>query len=159
MPEFRRIMGPDDLVQFPLSLRLFIPATSTGAVPMSSDRFSAVFVQLRGVLQPYEQHVSCKASTPDSYYLEITGGDPKKPLFFGAVQRKKSYVSFHLFPVYMFPELLDDVSPGLRARMQGKSCFNFRMPLEDALHDELRTLTERGFEKFRAEKLISDART
>ena len=29
-------------------------------------------------------------------------------------------------PVYMFPDLLDGISPELRRRMQGKSCFNFK---------------------------------
>jgi len=121
---------------------------------MSTDQFAAVFGQLQAILQPFEQHLSCKAATPDHYYLEITEGNVKKPLFFGAVQRKKSYVSFHLFPVYMFPELLDDISAELKLRMQGKSCFNFRVPLDPSLHDELRSLTQRGFAKYRAEHLV-----
>lgn len=43
----------------------------------------------------------------------------KKPLFFGAVQTKKNYVSYHLMPIYVEPRLLDGVSPELRMRMQG----------------------------------------
>ena len=49
----------------------------------------------------------------------------KKELFLAAVQIKKNYVSYHLMPVYMHPELLEGISPPLKKRMQGKSCFNF----------------------------------
>ena len=48
-----------------------------------------------------------------------------RPLFAAAVQIRKSYVSYHLMPVYMDPALLATVSPALRKRMQGKACFNF----------------------------------
>jgi hypothetical protein len=40
------------------------------------------------------------------------------------VQIKKNYVIYHLMPVYLNPGLLEGMSPGLRKRMQGKSCFN-----------------------------------
>jgi len=68
----------------------------------------------------------------------------KKPLFFGAVALKKNYVSFHLMPVYVRPQLLDSISPELRARMQGKSCFNFTK-VNKPLFNELAVLTKNGF--------------
>jgi hypothetical protein len=39
---------------------------------------------------------------------------------------KASYVSLHVYAVYLHPELVDALSPELRSRMQGKSCFNFK---------------------------------
>src|SRR5690242_16461763 len=42
------------------------------------------------------------------------------------VKIDKNYVSYHFMPVYGCPKLLDALSPKLRARMQGKSCFNFK---------------------------------
>ena len=36
-------------------------------------------------------------------------------------------------PVYGLPELLADISPELRRRMQGKACFNFTRVDERAL--------------------------
>jgi hypothetical protein len=74
-------------------------------------------------------------------------------LFFGAVKIGKRYVSFHLMPVYVNPELLDGMSPELRKRMQGKSCFNFTRA-DDALFAELETLTAAGFARFRDDDLI-----
>jgi len=70
-----------------------------------------------------------------------------QPLFFGAVNIKKNYVSYHHMPVYVFPELLDEISPELKKRMQGKSCFNFKKP-DSELFKELESLTKLGYEKY-----------
>ena len=67
-----------------------------------------------------------------------------KPLLFGAVQMTKRYVSFHLMPVYMKPELLGEISPSLRNRMQGKACINFNES-NTLLFKELKALTEEGY--------------
>lgn len=92
------------------------------------------FEQLRNLLQPYATAMIVKADTPDNFYLEEDRSGAK-PQLFGAVQRKKSYTALHLFPVYTHPGLLDDLSPVLRKRMQGKSCFNFKpndtIPVEE----------------------------
>ena len=53
-------------------------------------------------------------------------------------------------PVYMYPQLLKDVSPELKKRMQGKSCFNFKK-VEPELFRELAELTRKGAEKFKEE--------
>jgi hypothetical protein len=53
----------------------------------------------------------------------------------------------------MFPELLKGVSPGLKKRMQGKSCFNFNA-VDEQVFSELVELTKKGFEKFKQEKLL-----
>ncbi len=54
-------------------------------------------------------------------------------------------------PAYMFPELLAGISPGLKKRMQGKSCFNFK-GVDELAFAELANLTRQGFEKFEMEK-------
>ena len=55
--------------------------------------------------------------------------------------------------VYAFPDLLDGLSPELRKRMQGKSCFNFKA-VDDKLFRELAKLTDKGYRRFKKEKLI-----
>jgi hypothetical protein len=77
----------------------------------------------------------------------------QRVLFFGAAQIMKNYVSYHLMPVYMFPDLLDDAPDLLKKRMQGKSCFNFRT-LDREQSEALRALTERGYERLKSEALI-----
>ena len=46
-------------------------------------------------------------------------------------------------------EMTSAISPELRRRMQGKSCFNFTK-VDDGLFDELADLTERGRESYAA---------
>ncbi len=77
----------------------------------------------------------------------------KKPLFFGAVQIKKTYVSYHLMPVYVKPDLLADMSPELKARMQGKSCFNFAAA-DQGLYRELAALTKAGFASYEEQGFV-----
>ena len=50
----------------------------------------------------------------------------------------------------MYPELLNDISPALKKRMQGKSCFNFKK-VEPELFEELKDLTRKGVDKFKKE--------
>jgi hypothetical protein len=47
----------------------------------------------------------------------------KQRLCFAGVRLGKAYVSFYLMPVYVEPKLLDGISPELKKRMQGESCF------------------------------------
>lgn len=104
-----------------------------------------VFVALRAVMAPYGARLVVKRDTDDEYYVETARvAKNGKPGFFGAVQVKRAFVSYHLMPVYTHPELLEGVSDGLRARMHGKSCFNFK-EVDPALFNELAGLTERGY--------------
>ncbi|HET6595509.1 MAG TPA: hypothetical protein VFG81_07790 [Anaerolineales bacterium] len=113
--------------------------------------FPVIFEQLKDILKPYAGDLTIKADTADTYYLDGTYSEKwKKELFFGSVQIKKNYVSFYLMPVYMYPELLNDISPELKKHMQGKSCFNFKK-VEPALFEELTALTRKGTEKFKEE--------
>lgn len=63
------------------------------------------------------------------------------------VEIGKNYVSFHHMGVYARPDLLEGVSQKLKARMQGKSCFNFTS-VDEPLFAELEELTVRAFEAF-----------
>jgi len=65
----------------------------------------------------------------------------------------KAYVSYHLVPLYVCPELVKTMSPALKKRMQGKGCLNFRAP-DEVLFAELGDLTKAGVEKFRERKLL-----
>ena len=117
----------------------------------STNDFPMVFEQLKNILKPYARQLTLKADTPDSYHLDGPYSDKwKKDIFFGSAQIKKNYVSFYLMPVYMYPELLKGISPELKKRMQGKSCFNFKK-VEPALFDELARLTRKGADKFKEE--------
>ena len=56
------------------------------------------------------------------------------------VELKKNYVSYHLMGIYVNPRLEAKLSESMRARKQGKSCFNFTQ-VDEALFRELTTVT------------------
>jgi len=116
-----------------------------------SEQRDLVFQRLKKYLKTHERHLVVQTDSPTNFYLNSPKPNDKgKPVFFGAVQSKKSYVSYHLMPVYMFPDLLDSLSPELKKRMQGKSCFNFKEP-DELLFRELETLTKKSLQRFRSE--------
>ncbi|MBC7810821.1 MAG: hypothetical protein H7175_06730 [Burkholderiales bacterium] len=119
-----------------------------------NEKFGAVFDQLKRVMQAFETDLAVQANEPDHYYLNFSPSDKvPKATFFGAVQIKKNYVSFHLMPVYMYPDLLDGISDALKKRMQGKSCFNFTALSAENLN-ELAALTEKSVARCRQEQLF-----
>lgn len=122
---------------------------------MATPEFEAVFQHLRSLLVPYAPHLVVKTSSEELYHLDSAHIQKNKsPLYFGMVQIKKSYVSFHLFPVYMHPEMLDSLSPELRKRLTGKACFNFKK-VDEPVFAELGRLVEAGFKRYQSEGLLS----
>lgn len=71
------------------------------------------------------------------------------------MQIGKACVSYHLMGLSYNPKLLEACSVGLRARMQGKSCFNFTQ-LDERLIEELERLTVQSLTGMRKAGYISD---
>jgi hypothetical protein len=116
-------------------------------MPTTID-FQATFEKLKAILKPYEAKLIVVHDTDKGYYLDTNYVMKNKHrLFFAAVRTGKAYVSFHLMPVYASPEMLKALSPALKKRMQGKSCFNFKT-VDEELCKELSKLTREGFKKF-----------
>lgn len=116
---------------------------------MSDQDLAATFRALKAILQPLEPALVKVHDEADNYYLDSPHIQKNgKPLYFGSVRTGRNYVSFHLMPVYIWPELLVGISDRLERRMQGKSCFNFTTPDPDLL-SELSALTNEGFDKYR----------
>ena len=122
------------------------------------DSFKQVFDELKSILRPYEKRMDV-ASDTDTYYLLNTRFimKNKQPLCFGGVRLGKNYVSFYLMSVYASPDFLRTMSPDLKKRMQGKSCFNFK-EVDKGLFRELKALTKDGAAKFSNEKFVDALR-
>jgi hypothetical protein len=117
--------------------------------------FDETFAKLKEILKPYEKKLIVVSDTRDNYSLETPHVMKNKHrVFFGGVRRGKAYVSFHLMPVYACSELTTAMSPELKKRMQGKSCFNFSYP-DEKLFKELAQLTRAGFKTFTSKKFYS----
>lgn len=108
-----------------------------------------VFAELRAILQPLAKGLVVVHDTDENFYLDTPKPGPNgKPMFFAAARVMKGKVSFHLMPVYTAPALLEDLSPELKKRMQGKSCFNFNK-VDPVLFKELGALAKAGLARFK----------
>ena len=117
-------------------------------------KLGTVFSDLRAIMAPYAAKLDPKKDDDAELYVDTKHIQTnKKPLFFGAVQLKKAYVSYHLMPVYVKRELLLGLSPELKARMQGKSCFNFTTS-DAVLVKELAALTKASFASFKEQGFV-----
>ena len=120
--------------------------------------FTTVFAKLKAILRPYAKKMAVKQDTSDCYYLDTRYlMKNKQPLCFGSVRVGKNYVSYYLMSVYACPDLLKSMSPELRKRMQGKSCFNFK-EVDEKLFEELAKLTKAGAARFSDGKFIDGLR-
>jgi hypothetical protein len=128
--------------------------TTKPAAPERADDFYKTFYALKRIFAAYESRLNVTANSREKYYLETKSRSYNgRPLFFGAAILGRTYVSFHLMPLYWDPSLAKGISSELQKRMQGKSCFNFTAPAP-ALFRELAKLTTRGFALYNRKNLL-----
>lgn len=132
---------------------LFCPycfrSTAFSKIALMAADFSSVFATLTPILAQHSKRLTVKADTPIEYTVLTKAPSPYpqhkgQPMYFGSVRLGKAYVSFHLMPLYMTPELTNTIAPALKKRMQGKTCFNFKTDPEPELVAELKRLTAAG---------------
>src|SRR6185436_16867431 len=124
-------------------------SSTNHVAPDKADAFTETFSALRAILERRTGKLVVSEDGPTRFCLE--GGlhpKHKKPMPIAWVQIGKNYVSFHHMGVYARPDLLKNSSKELRARMQGKSCFNFTF-IDESLFADLEDLTVRAFGAFR----------
>jgi hypothetical protein len=124
----------------------------------------SIFSSLRSMLQRHAAGLSVADDTAMRFCLEgnvgpatlqAWGGKVKLPTIPVVwVEIGKSYVSYHLMGVYGNDALIKGMSKALKARMQGKTCFNFKTS-DETLFEELDQLTGRGIASFRKAGFIT----
>lgn len=108
-----------------------------------------VYEQLVKIMKKYEKNLKVSTDNKSNYQLIGPMSEKfKKVLWFGGVQIKKNYVSYHLMPVYMYADLVNEIPAELKKRMQGKSCFNFKK-IDIELFKQLAELTDKSFKIFK----------
>jgi hypothetical protein len=113
---------------------------------VGGEAFPVIHARLRGILEAYAPPLYVTADGPTGYGLDMAPDGERDPsTWFAGTRVGARYVSYYLMPVYIRPSLLDGISPELRRRMQGKSCFNFAR-VDETLFAELEGLTRRSFE-------------
>ncbi len=123
------------------------------------NEFDSAFAILKSVFAKHGGKLFVKADTPTEYTLLGTTPSPLpqhkgQPMYFGQVRLGKAYFAFHLMPLYMNAELTASISPALKKRRQGKTCFNFKSVPEPEILAELKRLTDDGYKNFRAKEWL-----
>jgi hypothetical protein len=113
---------------------------------MPGDDFERLFARFKEMLAPYAARMHVSADEPRMYGVDMAPEDERDPsTWFAGTRLGKRYVSYYLMPVYVQPALLEGISPELRRRMQGKSCFNLTR-VDEPLLAELEALTRTGYD-------------
>jgi hypothetical protein len=121
--------------------------------------YSTAFASLRSILANHADKFSVTVDKPTEYTLVTQSPSPlpqhkNEPMFFGSVRLGKAYASFHLFPLYVNPGLANGLSPALKKRMQGKSCFNFKTPPEPDVSADLERLAAEAVQDWARRKWL-----
>jgi len=107
--------------------------------------FDTIFKKLRGILLSHAEKFVVSVDKPDHYCLAVSFSPKFRKSFpIAWVKVSKSYVGFHFMPIYFAPSLKKSLSAKLKARMHGKSCFNFKTS-DPVLFEELDRLAATGF--------------
>jgi hypothetical protein len=107
--------------------------------------FATVEARLREILEPLRSKLVATRDQPGDLALEIPGLEGKPWGYVAGIRRGKRYVSYYLMSAYADPMVMASMTPELRRRMQGKSCFNFTH-VDEPLFAELGRITETTFE-------------
>lgn len=122
--------------------------TNSSKASKTNPDFDATFQQLKSLFEPYCEDFEVTTDTSDTFAVYTHHQmKNKQRLWFGGVKKNKSYVSLYLMPVYTSPELMNNASVELKKRLQGKSCFNFKAPVDEQLLIELRKLMKVGYKQ------------
>ena len=125
----------------------------------------AVFARLRDVLAAHASEFAVAEDSAERYGLEAPIGPATVHAWGGKVrtqtipvawiEMRRAYVSYHLMGIAGDSKLAAGFSAALRARMQGKSCFNFKA-VDDALISELARVTAQSLLGMRKAGYVSD---
>ena len=112
---------------------------------MAADEFERLFERFKAMLAPYAARMHVAGEGTAMYGVDMAPEGERDPsTWFAGTRLGKRYVSYYLMPIYVKPSLLDGISPELRRRMQGKSCFNFAK-VDESLLAELEALTKASY--------------
>jgi hypothetical protein len=107
--------------------------------------FQAVEARLRTLFDPYRGQLIASKEGPDGISFELPGYEGTPWGYVGGTRVGKAYVSYYLMGVYD-GALTASMSPELRNRMQGKTCFNFTK-VDEPLFAELEALTAKAIDR------------
>ena len=132
---------------------------------MAAPDFSSLFARLRSILQRHAGDFIVAGDIASCYCLEANPGPAtlaarktklkREKIPVAWVQIGKTYMSYHLMGLGSDKKLLDGTSEKLRARMQGKTCFNFKTE-DETMFEELEKLTAASLLAIRQAEFVAN---
>ena len=115
---------------------------------MPTTDLKAVELRLRAILDPFREHLV----EDEIYHMPVLRRKgAKKHDWFAGVQPVEGAVKFNFLPMHGHPELLEDVSAGLKRHKTGASVFRFT-EIDENIAGELEQLVGRGFLAYMEDK-------
>lgn len=116
----------------------------------SPEHLAALYQRLRPILEPHVPNMRMIQDNERGLYLNAhTRMKNGQPLFFAAVMITPPEVSFYVYAVEMYPDLLD-AFPVLADHLQGTHCFTFST-LGDDEFAAMEALVAASLERLQAE--------
>jgi len=114
---------------------------------------TALFVELRLLLQPYTERFKVDDTKPGNYSLCLKHpieafGKRREDFYVMGLREGKDMISFHYMPLYTDTELLEKLPESWRKILKGKTCFNVKK-LTSEMKVDFPILVDAGLEKFR----------
>jgi hypothetical protein len=85
--------------------------------------------------------------------MEIKGRKISEAWLAGALIQK-GYVGFYFMPVYVAPEIKNELHPELLKCLKGKSCFHIKK-LDDELANQIKEALQKGYQFYKKKGWIS----
>ena len=107
-----------------------------------SEAFQDIFTRLRTIMLEAAPGMTIAEDSSSNLTLKTDWIEArtKQPAWFGWIAIKKTYVAYHIMPLYTLPALEAAVPEALVKRRQGKTCFNVKKA-DEAVFAQLRDLT------------------
>ncbi len=119
------------------------------------DSLDDVFAQLHPLLARHAESLVVVSDEPGDLQMQTRRLGPSgTAMSFGALKLHPDRVSLLLMPVYSHPAVLEQLSEGLRDRMQSKASFTFTPEtLTPELVEELSALIDGALQRYRSDGL------
>ncbi|HPB25859.1 MAG TPA: hypothetical protein PLB59_08065 [Bacteroidales bacterium] len=116
------------------------------------------FEKIKSMYQQFVPPLSIMMETSERYDLysakEVEIKNRRyKEIYFGSVILKPKYTGFYFMPVYLFPEMLNEVPEILKKLQTGKSCFHIKKN-DEQLFKAIEELMKAGFATYKKHKYV-----
>lgn len=125
-------------------------------MPLTDDQKKAIYEQVVALIrdeidEPFvvNDAGANNLSVDTSRKISINGRTPK-PLNLLSVIIQKQHIGFYFMPVYIEPEMKEDLPDDLAKMLKGKSCFHIKGMLDEDKEQKFRALIRDGVARYRA---------